>query len=594
VCNALPNVRDGAVVECRDGRCVIPPDGCENLYADCTPNADDGCESDITDEATCGACDVACDAASPICTIVDGAWGCGTACIASTPTFCGRCVDLSRDPRACGSCDNDCTRAHGPVACVEGTCELTSTVCDFGYADCNDGFGCETALADESNCGACGRDCSLPNTVADCSRADACGAPSCEPGFANCERGSADCETPFGEVCAPFLSGVTSLPGDIAIRAVAYAADGSYVIGGAFFGTQDLDPGPAVEAHVAPDQGAFVSWYSVSGEYVASISFGADLLANVDELAATSDGGFLVLGIDDDGKFVSKLGPTRAMAWTRHFDRNANAYALAVGANDSAVIGGGFRERADLDPGPGETIVTNETVVVANAFVVVLDAAGQFVWGRPVADMTVTSPCSVSVAALSGTKDGEVRVAGQASAFCEIDGVAFDGVYFNTYSSSGSLVARTMPAVPDLTSAALHADGSLELGGTLGVYFDFDPGPGLVERTNQDDNADGYLLRIGPTQDLERVNVFARGTPLAMTPFADGAILALLAQDEVHAFDRDGTDLFAFRVGDGFSAMAALETDFLLAGEVAATTDLDPGPSEVMVPQGAYVARFRR
>jgi hypothetical protein len=594
VCDALPHVRDGAVVECRDGRCVIPPDGCEDLFADCTPNADDGCESDITDESSCGACDVACDAASPICTIVDGTWACGSACIAETPTFCGRCVNLSRDLRACGSCDTDCTLAHAPVACVEGTCELTSTECDFGYADCNDGFGCETQLSEPSNCGACGRDCSLPHTVADCSRADACGAPSCEPGFANCDRDSADCETPFGDGCSPVLAGFTSLPGDIAIKAVAYAADGSYAIGGAIYGTQDLDPGPTVEEHVAPEQGAFVSWYSASGEYIASISFGAELLANVDELAATSDGGFLTLGIDDDGKFVSKLSPERAIVWTRHFDPNAEPNALAASANDGAIVAGRFQAEADLDPGPGETIVVNEWVVVDNVFVAVLDSDGDFVWGRAVADTTLSSPCSVGVTALSGAADGNVYVLGSAFGFCESGGEAFDGGYLYTYSPTGALVARAMPSIPEPKTAVLRADGSLDVGGMLSARFDFDGGAAVVERSNHDGIADGYLMRIGPANDFERVNVFPHAVPTLLAPFSDGATLAVLGSDEVHAFDSDATDLFAFRVDNGFTAVAARDTEFLLAGEALAATDLDPGPAEVLAPEGAYVARYRR
>jgi hypothetical protein len=594
VCDALPNVRDGAVVECRDDRCVIPPDGCEASFADCALNTADGCETDLSDEASCGACDVACDAASPICTRVDGEWACGTACIPATPTFCGRCVDLNDDARACGSCDNDCTRAHAPVACVEGSCVITSSECDTGYADCTDAFGCESSLAENPSCGACGRDCSLSHTLSDCSSADACGAPSCEPGFANCDLASADCETPFGQGCAPVLSGITSLPGAV-VRAAAYAGDGSYAIAGAFFGATDLDPGTAVDEHVAPlGQAAFVSWYSASGEYLASISFGADVQANVDELAATDDGGFVMLGIDDGGKFVAKLTAEREVAWAHHFHANANAYALAAAANGGAIVGGQLAGDADIDPGPGEAIVVNDRVVVDNGFVVVLDAQGAFVWGHAIADLMLESPCSVDVAALAGAPDGRVFVTGFAFAFCTLGGADFSGVYVNSYSASGSLIARALTSAPELQSATVRPDGSVELGGVLSFSTDFDPGPAVVERTNQDEMADGYLLRLTPGHDFERVNVFPHASPSLLAPFSDGATLAVIGADEVHGFETDGTDLFAFRAGSGFQAIAAHEQEFLLAGEALASADFDPGPEERLVPAGGFVARYRR
>ena len=131
-CSALDTLANcGACGEqcCTDARC--PPRGnrtnacvrgtcgfaCLPGYADCDSNPDNGCETNLRGDRTCGACARSC---------------------------------LGRPHAARGACGDS---AEGP------RCAIT---CEAGYADCDRDYanGCEASLStDPTNCGVCGRVC---------------------------------------------------------------------------------------------------------------------------------------------------------------------------------------------------------------------------------------------------------------------------------------------------------------------------------------------------------------------------------------------------------------------------------------------------
>ena len=86
--------------------------------------------------------------------------------------WCGKgCVDTNTDMVNCGACASICPPSINdvPVRCDHGKCQL---LCASGYdCDYNEDTGCESALNDAKNCGACG---------------NACAAPSCSQG--QCEK----------------------------------------------------------------------------------------------------------------------------------------------------------------------------------------------------------------------------------------------------------------------------------------------------------------------------------------------------------------------------------------------------------------------
>lgn len=96
---------------------------------------------------------------------------------------------------SCGACDNDCTALQNAgrntrpesIACVNGACQLGADPCREGYADCDGALGCETALSEAENCGACGNTCAAPLSLC----ASSGGAFEC---VADCGAGEQVCD----------------------------------------------------------------------------------------------------------------------------------------------------------------------------------------------------------------------------------------------------------------------------------------------------------------------------------------------------------------------------------------------------------------
>ncbi len=192
-CTTLARLRDPAGVRCQAGACVIPPTACAAGFAHCSANPDDGCETAINKDRSCGACGQLC-ASGTLCLASPGGFACG--CVAPTPDLCGgRCVDLKKDAVNCGACGTTCHFPNADGHCADGVCVIGT--CAAGFGDCTTDPGCETPLtASFANCGACGKSCAVLGGSAVCENS-VCGRVTCEAGFGDCDQGRPDCETPL-------------------------------------------------------------------------------------------------------------------------------------------------------------------------------------------------------------------------------------------------------------------------------------------------------------------------------------------------------------------------------------------------------------
>lgn len=108
------------------------------------------------------------------------------------------CVADNRVEWGCSSDDcRPCSIANAVARCSNsGTCDIAT--CEGSFDDCDEKLenGCEIDLSrDEKNCGQCGRECSIANGSAVCSRGT-CMISTCLPGFDNCDESNANgCET---------------------------------------------------------------------------------------------------------------------------------------------------------------------------------------------------------------------------------------------------------------------------------------------------------------------------------------------------------------------------------------------------------------
>jgi hypothetical protein len=191
-----------ATAECDNELCTVGL--CDPGFADCDGDPKNGCEADLSQPETCGACDVQCNANGGVATCTAGL--CGITCSGSNADCVnglsdGCETDTSLNVLHCGSCANACPATAGTPSCVEGKCGLSN--CTSPLADCNGdalsptGNGCETNTStDAANCGGCGVQCYFPNASAQCI-GKVCQLGTCAAGYADCtvETG---CETKLG------------------------------------------------------------------------------------------------------------------------------------------------------------------------------------------------------------------------------------------------------------------------------------------------------------------------------------------------------------------------------------------------------------
>ena len=166
--------------------------------ADCPPGKVCGanrCVAGCSDQHPCGP-NVSCCGGQCVLEAVDvrNCGGCGVACKANWSCCGGACADPLVDPANCGGCGMPCVVAHGTPSCSFGGCGIAA--CDAGFDDCNRDLsdGCETKITTIANCGACRRQCVMPNAFPVCDNG-ACAIGACFQNFADCDgAGQNGCE----------------------------------------------------------------------------------------------------------------------------------------------------------------------------------------------------------------------------------------------------------------------------------------------------------------------------------------------------------------------------------------------------------------
>ena len=199
-CGASCGTPANAVPRCNAAHCEIA--SCNAPFKDCNARLDDGCETNVGQDArSCGNCGLVCPAipnATPVCA--------GGVCAAGmcNPGFAncdalpgnGCEIAIATDARNCGACARACGGANSKQACQAGMCVVAG--CDPGFSDCDSQpeTGCEVNVStDVKHCGGCGRACPrFANATSTCANAQ-CGIGMCQVGFADCNNAVMDgCE----------------------------------------------------------------------------------------------------------------------------------------------------------------------------------------------------------------------------------------------------------------------------------------------------------------------------------------------------------------------------------------------------------------
>jgi hypothetical protein len=183
---------------CNQGKCQVS--NCPVGQGDCNSDASDGCETDLVSDAkNCSFCGNDCGATVQHAALTCSSSTCGYTkcdagwadCDGNTANGCEQ--DVSTDATHCGGCNTVCNSTNGKAACVAGKCAIT---CNPGYGDCSNGTsdGCETdLLTSTAHCGKCNTACKNQYGSTSCSNGTC--NPQCSSGYANCDGNKANgCE----------------------------------------------------------------------------------------------------------------------------------------------------------------------------------------------------------------------------------------------------------------------------------------------------------------------------------------------------------------------------------------------------------------
>jgi hypothetical protein len=202
VCN--PSNEDCMSCPADCGACTSCPMG----FADCDGNPANGCETNLNTTSNCGGCNIKCVQAggTNTCVLAGANYVCKPTCDINhsdcdkNPTN-GCETDLTT-PANCGACGATCKNPHGTVACsTMGAGYFCAPGCNPGWDACGvKSDGCTTMTSnDADHCGDCSRPCS-PNNVGTRACSGGVCVPTCTAPWADCSRPlspSADdgCET---------------------------------------------------------------------------------------------------------------------------------------------------------------------------------------------------------------------------------------------------------------------------------------------------------------------------------------------------------------------------------------------------------------
>jgi hypothetical protein len=193
-------------------------------------------------------------------------------------------------------------------------------------------------------------------------------------------------------------------------RAATVVADvqGNVYSCGKFESTVDFNPAPGSGNNIYNliSQGGsdgYVQKLDASGNFVWAVQIGSSSGDEVTGMCIDAAGNMIITGyftgvVDmDPGSgtvmlgssptwvsdvFIASFSPQGQLNWAKSLSGPAQEFALSVcrGNNGQSVIAGTFENTVDFDPGPA---VNAQTAVNSNdAFVVVLNSMGNFVWAK--------------------------------------------------------------------------------------------------------------------------------------------------------------------------------------------------------------------
>lgn len=159
---------------------------------------------------------------------------------------------------------------------------------------------------------------------------------------------------------------------------------------------------------------------SIFQEYVMDVEIHGTSVISTGNFQSTVDfdPGPGVLNIASSGQediFVQKLNSTGNLVWVRTIGNSGlnSVQKIAVDNNGNSIIGGFYTGTMDCNPGSGDSSIT---AVSEDAFLIKLDANGNFIWAA-----NFTSTMNATIEAVCVAPNGDVYAGGHFSGQIDLD-----------------------------------------------------------------------------------------------------------------------------------------------------------------------------
>lgn len=294
-------------------------------------------------------------------------------------------------------------------------------------------------------------------------------------------------------------------------RSVAVDATGNVYVAGYFSGTVDFDPGPATSFEITTNgqydifilkvdpNGNFL-WAKTIGGSFSDLAYAMtlDLAGNIcmtgvfigDVDFDPGPSAYTLNGGGNNDCFIVRLDANGNFLQAMHVSGNySEGDDISVDVAGNMYVCGNYNATADLDPGAGSAPVTASSG--ADAFVIKLNAAGNFVWGKSFGGFGTDNCVSVKADA-----NGNVYLAGDfgftadfdpgASTFNLTAGGSLDGYILKLDVAGNFVWAETIGGASADAANAVVIDPSgnnVYITGLFQAEVDFDPGAGVYNLT---------------------------------------------------------------------------------------------------------------
>ncbi len=216
------------------------------------------------------------------------------------------------------------------------------------------------------------------------------------------------------------------------------------------------------------------------------------------------------------GSYIVKYSSTGSLTWARQFSSTGSistgqaSDAIEIDQNENVYVSGLFTGTADLNPGAG--VFTATSSGINKSFLAKLTSAGDLTWA-----IVQTAKMLPKGLAVDGT--GSVFLAGNFSGAADANpgrgywpliSSGVSDIYLTKLDSAGGFVwSRRFGGTGDelIGGVAVDGQGNPHLTGAWSGTVDFDPGPGIVNKTSSG-QYDPFVLKVTSTAEFGWVRAF--------------------------------------------------------------------------------------